>query len=138
MFDPEEEKVGRLMKSSSLQLLSFSSPTSKKTTEAFTRSLQLANDVTVTYEVNPSSIQFEGIQKGNIRYISSHSPLLSHHDQNMKSTPENPTTTASDFSVNKKIEEILPVICFIDGWLEEVKAKDSIIPYSKDKTYVEY
>jgi hypothetical protein len=124
----DEDKYSRLRKDNPLH-------------HVVTRSLFLSHTVAVQYEVDTTAIQFAGVQKVHLPEVSKYVDTNAASRVNESTPFESPTdlqnrsgTKASipDFEAN--ISDILPLICFIDGWLEEIKNKDFIIPYQTNKT----
>ena len=111
------------------------------------RSLRLRKDMTVQWDCSLANVKFEGIAATKATYhdgkfgmdhmgdnplraksydSSMISPEFVHSDtfNNHKLTPSR---------VHVHLEDVLPLICFLDGWLEEIKNKDPTYNY-KDKT----
>jgi hypothetical protein len=111
------------------------------------RSLRLRKDMTVQWDCSLANVKFEGIAVTKATYHDSkfgmdhmgENPLRAKSYDSSMITPE---SVHSDTFNNHKLtpsrvhvhlEDVLPLICFLDGWLEEIKNKDPTYNY-KDKT----
>jgi hypothetical protein len=108
-----------------------------------TRSLFLSQTMAVQYDVDTTAIQFAGVQK--VRLPDQRDGLIV-PDLNANAGDTAPFGSVSDLpskssndtgsGFEKNLSDILPLICFIDGWLEEIKNQDFLIPYQTNKTLV--
>ena len=112
-----------------------------------TRSLFLTRSTAVQYEIDTTAIQFAGVQKVSLPEVSkkydqvddANEASLTSHGTPFASATDLESKPAADAVVHApefvaQLSDILPLICFIDGWLEEVKNKDFLIPYQANKS----
>lgn len=96
-----------------------------------TNTLYLSKGTAVQYEIDTTAIQFSGVQKVDIRSTASNHAAAFPRDQFNQAMK-------SKTGLVLNLKDILPLVCFIDGWLEEIKNKDFLIPYQSNKTYVTF
>lgn len=107
------------------------------------RSLRIRKDMTVQWDCSLANVKFEGIAVTKETYYDgkmSERGETSLKSKSYDSSMFSPELVQSD-SINKMtpsrlhlhLEDVLPLICFLDGWLEEIKLKDPTYNY-KDKT----
>jgi hypothetical protein len=127
--------------------LSLDNPKGKR----MLRSVRTRRDMTIQWDCGLASVKFEGIaasrdssydgvkfaEKQPIRLpeVMSHSLKAKSYDSSMVA-PEFVHTDLLNRQPSKihvNYEDIIPLMCFLDGWLEEIKYKDPTYNY-KDKT----
>lgn len=111
------------------------------------RSLRLRKDMTVQWDCSLANVKFEGIAVAKATYHDGKFGMDHMGDNPLRaksydSSMISPEFVQSDTFNNHKLtpsrvhvhlEDVLPLICFLDGWLEEIKNKDPTYNY-KDKT----
>jgi len=111
------------------------------------RSVRIRRDTTVQWDCGLANVIFEGISATrdtsyegfNIAPAAVKLPEITMNAKSFVSTMMSPEFVQSDMmtrmpsKVHVNFEDILPLICFLDGWLEEIKYKDPTYNY-KDKT----
>lgn len=113
------------------------------------RNLRIRRDMTVQWDCSLANVKFEGIAMVKETYMdgkaaAAASASRQSAESNLKSKsydssliqPEFVQSDATYMTPSKlhlNLEDVLPLICFLDGWLEEIKYKDPTYNY-KDKT----
>jgi len=113
------------------------------------RSLRIRRDMTVQWDCSLANVKFEGIALTKDTYYDGRMAMMERSaprsaEMQLKSKSYDSSLLSPEFvqsdSINKmpsrvhiNLEDVLPLICFLDGWLEEIKYKDPTYNY-KDKT----
>ena len=114
------------------------------------RTLRVRKDLTVEWDCGLYNVKFDGVTAvkdpsykeipvvDRLSLKKAEMSLRSKSFDYGASAPE--ASVEADFNVNKNnakisfnLEDVLPLICFLDGWLEEVKNKEPTYNY-RDKT----
>jgi hypothetical protein len=108
------------------------------------RNVRISKNVTVEYDSGLSTVAFDGIKKvknTNDLNIDVQNALAGQTRAKINSTNKTDIEKGGDIQYTSMpisqlcfdMEDLLPLVCFIDGWLEEIKNKDISYNY-KDKT----
>lgn len=112
------------------------------------RSVRIRRDMSVQWDCGLANVIFEGISVTQDSSYEVSNPIVpaaikmpemslkaKSFDSSMMSPEfvQSDTMTRMPSKVHVVFEDILPLICFLDGWLEEIKYKDPTYNY-KDKT----
>ena len=115
------------------------------------RSLRTRRDTTVQWDCGLANVTFEGVSSTKETFYDTIQvapaavkvPEMLTLKAKSYDTGMQPEFVQSDLvtrmpsRVHVNLEDLLPLICFLDGWLEEIKVKDPNYNY-KDKTLVDY